>query len=226
MQSLYEQNRGLLYVLARRYRDACAQDRAVDVDDLMQAGFFGLVAAEQTFDPSAGMAWTSWAAQYIKSEMRAALGLATARRRAHTGALSLDEPLDRDDYGAATRGDLLADEGLKDAQEALERAEVASTVRGAIARIPNERQRASIEGYDLQGLSYRALGERLGTTPEQVRQARANALRALRRDKAIRALDLQTRFYAHKGLTAFRSDWTSTTEAAVLWRAEHERSRP
>ena len=44
----------LLWYLARKYAPACALDRAVDVDDLVQAGFFGLIRAKETFDESRG----------------------------------------------------------------------------------------------------------------------------------------------------------------------------
>lgn len=103
---LYAGNRGLLHTVARRYAAACQHDRAVSVEDLEQAGFFGLVKASQTFDTEGGGSWPTWAARYIHREMLKALGYrwrpstgddADGYRyrptRAHTGAYSLDAPL-------------------------------------------------------------------------------------------------------------------------------------
>ena len=53
-EEIYEQNRGLLTVLARQYEKICALDRAVSTEDLMQAGFFALVKASESFDETAG----------------------------------------------------------------------------------------------------------------------------------------------------------------------------
>ena len=56
-EALYAQNKGLLIGLARRYAGACALDRAVSVEDLVQSGFLGLVRAAQTYDGSRGRTW-------------------------------------------------------------------------------------------------------------------------------------------------------------------------
>jgi len=60
---LFRANRGLLHKFARRYARI---DTAVGIDDLMQAGYMGLVEAERTFDASKGKSWAGWAAFYIR----------------------------------------------------------------------------------------------------------------------------------------------------------------
>lgn len=63
----------------------------------------------------------------------------------------------------------------------------------------------------------------MGISIEAARCISNKAMRDLRNDKAIRLmrLDQATCFYAHKGVSAFNTDWTSVTEAAALWRIDH-----
>ena len=84
-EKLYEENKGLLRMMARRYARVCALDRAVSVEDLMQAGFVGLMRAAATFDPEAGKSWAGWARWHIRMEFESALGLRHGRfrRRRH-----------------------------------------------------------------------------------------------------------------------------------------------
>lgn len=220
---LYDQNRGLLWKLAMRYGDACARDRGVDVEDLVQAGFFGLVKARESFDPEAGKGWVSWAAWYIVREFNTALGIREGKaRRAHTGAVSLDEPLPGDEDGDSSRLDTLADESLPDPDAAIIEGEHRAAIQAAMARLRADRAEA-VQLHDLQCMTYAQVSEHMGTTVERARQLRTNAFRDLRYDRKLKmALDEETRFHTHKGVTAFLSDWTSVTEEAALWRIERQ----
>lgn len=93
-EELYRDNVRLLWYLARKYAPACALDRAVDVDDLVQAGFFGLIRAKETFDENKGKTWAGWAAWHVKREFEKTLGMREGRfASADAGAVSLDQPL-------------------------------------------------------------------------------------------------------------------------------------
>ena len=213
---LYKANKGLLYKLARRY---AAIDTAVDTDDLVQAGYLGLMEAEKTFDPCGGMSWVGWAMLSVKNAMREAVGVRTTRERAHLHTVSLDEPLS-DEEGAETRLDNLADGSIPDASSGLVEAERAATIRAAVDGLATKRSEA-IRRYYLEGQSLGETGAALGISLEGVRQARNRGLRDLRKDWRLRRLlDEETHFYRHKGVTAFNTDWTSVTESAALWRIE------
>ena len=56
-EALYEQNKGLLHTMAQRYAEACERDRAVSVEDLMQAGFLGLVEAARSESGKETLKW-------------------------------------------------------------------------------------------------------------------------------------------------------------------------
>ncbi len=226
---LYEANRGLIRLIARKYRAACERDRAVDEEDLMQVGFFALASAAQTFDPEAG-GWGHWAGYYLHKEMNEALGLRNGRiLRPDMGALSLDEPVSAEEADGATRIDLLADESLPESDEALLADEITQEVRAAIGRIPNERQQRVIAGCELDGLTYGDLAEEFGISIETVRCDRRKAFKVLQRDedlirlKRAWALGWEPTYYSYKGAGSFRADWTSAVEAAVMRLDERRR---
>lgn len=222
---LYERNIGLLHMIARRYLGACARDRAVDIDDLMQAGFLGLLSATDAWEPDRG-AWSTCATFHIRRAMASAVGLVGTRVRLHLGAMSLDAPIPGGDGEGASPLDMLAAGGLPDLDEDLLRGEIVRTVRAAVDAIPNAGQAEVIRLRGIDAMTLTATGRRMGCSPDRVRTFERQGLNALRRDKDLRQLmkayylDQDTRFYAHKGVTDFMSDWTSTTEAAALWRVE------
>ena len=224
-EALYEQNKGLVNMLARQYARACELDRAVSVEDLTQAGFFALVRAEASYDPGAGKSWAAWAAWNIRCEFNNLLGLRDGHfTRAHTGADSLDRPLDED--GCAL-SELLADESLPDTDTALLLDETRRSVREAVARMKSAEQRQAVQLHGLEGRNCRETAALMGTSPARVLRLYARGGISLARDPRLRAqlcLDERTRFHAHKGVRAFNRDWTSVTEGAALWRIE-QRSR-
>ena len=217
---LYTTNKGLLFKLARRYIHV---DPAVDTDDLVQAGYTGLVEAERTYDASKGKGWVSWATWYVKNAMQAAVGIRGTKERAHLHAVSLDAPIGDDEDGG-TLLDTLADESLPEASSGLVESERTTAVQEAVNRLESER-RETIQRYYFQRQSLAQTGEGMGLTLVETRKLRKKALNDLRRDKDIRALWLEegTRYYAHKGVRAFNTDWTSVTEAAAIWRIEQGR---
>ena len=221
---LYTENKGLLYKLAGRYSEACKYDRAVDIDDLAQAGFFGLVKAQETFDPEAGKSWVAWAAWYINNEIRNALGFRDGKpTRAHSGADSLDVPV-FDDPDGRTMLDMIEDESLQDAQEGVELAEERQAVRDAVAALKDELTRNAVRLWGLGGLTKKQTAEALNVSEKVCVSAVGRGMKQLRRDgrlrRALAYINENTRYHAHKGVRAFNLDWTSVTEAAALWRIE------
>ena len=213
---LYRQNVRLIRKMANRYRSACERDNAVDIDDLLQVGFIGLVCADKTYDATAGKSWVSWAAWYITNAMKSALGMQGAVK-AHTWATSLDAPIGDE----ITLADTLADDNLPD--DDLLRQEVVQNVREAVSGLKNDLQRQVIWLKYIDGKTATEVMEALHINVHRVRNASEYGMRNLRMNRKLRALadlDSRTRFIAYKGVEAFNRDWTSTVEAAVLWREE------
>ena len=136
-ETLYLENRRLLYHLARQYLPVLETRGDVDLDDLTQAGFFGLSEAEKTWRPQGGKSWAGWAAWYARREMEKALGVrrtAGNKRAFPAPPLSLDEPLNN---GAETaRGDLILDTRLSDHTDVLFAQGLQAAVRAAVDTLP------------------------------------------------------------------------------------------
>ena len=222
-EGLYMRNKGLLVSKARQYARACEMDRAVSQEDLVQAGFLALVRAAETYDQAGGRSWASWATWHIRREFDRALCLrGGAWTQAHSGADTLDRPMDADGGECATQGELLADDSLPDADAGLLLDELRRDVRAAMDGLKADERRA-VQLCQLEARSCRDAAEIMGVSAGKVRRLALRGCKRLSTDARLRSLadlDDRTRFHAHKGVAAFNRDWTSVTEGAALWRIE------
>lgn len=103
---LWEQNRGLLYRLARRY-EGLGRLHGLDCDDLMQCAFLALSKAVEGFQEEKGYKLTA----YLPHSMRLVLRDYTNidGRGEHPIVDSLNRPIDQEDGDAAELGDLVPD---------------------------------------------------------------------------------------------------------------------
>lgn len=194
--------------------------------------------ASQSYSADRGSSWGAWAARYIHREMLQALGYryqpmedggCYKATRAHTGAVSLDAPLSADDPDGLTLGDTLADDTAPGIDAGLNLSALQRYVRDAVDRLETRQQRCVMDLCGLQELPYSVAAARLGVSVERVRQIRARALKALRKDRLLREnaaadtdLRLRTPYYTRVSISAFNTMRTSATEKAVLWRLNHE----
>ena len=219
---LWEQTERYVVKMARKWARVLA---GVEVSDLIQSGYLGMVAAVHTFDPAKGMLFLGWLTFYLKSAFLEAAGRKTGRQMndAFHTALSLDKTVDED--GKTTLGDLVLDpeslQPFEDVEDDLWRAEVRGALNKAIAELP-EVQGAVIEQRYFQGRTLKAVGEELGVTPEMVRQHESKALCALRRPKVSRELaafiESRTPYFMSVGVGRFQSTHSSSVEEIVLLR--------
>lgn len=243
LNKLYNENKGLLWHWARRYAGLCEQMPEIDVEDLAQAGFFGLIDALQTFNADAG-AWSTWASYHIRRHMMETLGLRSAstsyrvtdehghvRRRLYKIA-SLDSPAyPSDDSCDVSLADTVPDESLPDMEERAEALDTARVVREAVAALDSPEMQRSIVEYFFKSKTFKQIADEQGETVNTIRNLCNKGLRRLRQARSIRQLsdtwiDRETRFHAHKGVTAFWSSGSSVVEDAVMWREELRGGRP
>lgn len=216
------QHYGLVCTIAKRYIPLC--DNASDMDDLMQAGFIGLMRAEGTYQPDKGK-FSSWATFYIKKELQTALGLNVPRLRAQREAVSLDAPIGEDE--ACCMGDILPDPST-DIEPKIEQTELQAAVRERVDAIEDQEAREVVRLAYLEEKGLTIAAEEMGLSYKSAKNARIRAFTALRKDPSIKALaeahglDRCTDWHYHRGLNAWRSDWMSTTETLAFWRIEQE----
>lgn len=196
---------GLIMKFAREYLPLC--DAATDFDDLVQAGRIGVMRAMATHEPGKG-AFSTWAVFHIRNEFRQLL----PRMR----PLSLDAEVGEDGVPLV---DLLPDKS-EGTETRMERQAVRETVRERVGILP-QAQRQAVTLHDLEGRSMEETAEACGKPRPLVVSLRLSAFSTLRRDRVMKelaGLDRRTNWHMHKGLQAWKSDWTSTTEALTFWR--------
>lgn len=210
---LWEQVRKLVYLRAVRVRLALGNDRLADLDDLMQAGFLGLLAAVERYDPDGGYQFTTLLGYTLKTAFAEATDWRTEKQRQNPmhRAASLDQPVDWSEPDGATLGGMLPDPDnpIEAVEDRLYRDWLRETVQGAINGLPPDERRTIQLRYD-RGLTLAEIARREGVTPMEVSRRQERAFRALC-NSLRRYKDLRTNFY---------SGGKNPVEANVLRREE------
>ena len=118
----------------------------VELDDLEQSAFIGLLKAVQTWKPKSG-AFSTWYTIQLKAVFVEAYGMRTKRTREdplNKFHLSLDTPLDEDEDGSFTIADILPDERAEAEFEDVEQRDFQQAVQAALAQLPDAQREAII----------------------------------------------------------------------------------
>lgn len=218
LETLWAQVRRFAWWRARRVLAALDGSREADMDDLMQAAFLALVAAVERYDPEKGLQLLTYYSTALKTAFAEATGWRTAKQQRDPmhHADSLDRPLDWEDEGGDTLGDLVQDPArpMEAVDNRLYRAWQRETIAGALDKLPDEQAQALRLRY-WAGLTLQQAAQASGCHLETFRQREKKALRTLRGMPEISAMgryiDLRTDFYR---------GGRNPVEANALWREE------
>lgn len=161
---------------ATRWLRAFEGSGGVELDDLEQSAFIGLLKAVQTWKPESG-AFSTWYTIQLKAVFVEAYGMRTKRTREdplNKYHLSLDMPLDENEDGNFTIADVLPDEAAEAAFGDIERMDFQQAVQAALAQLTDAQRDAIISEFWL------------GQKPDA--KARREAIRALRHPRIRKPL--------------------------------------
>ena len=161
---------------ATRWLRAFESSGGVELDDLEQSAFIGLLKAVQTWKPESG-AFSTWYTIQLKAVFVEAYGMRTKRTREdplNKYHLSLDTPLDENEDGSFTIADVLPDEAAEEAFEDVEQRDFQQAVQAALAQLTDAQRDAIISEFWL------------GQKPDA--KARREAIRALRHPRIRKPL--------------------------------------
>lgn len=201
---LWEINKGLLrsmfwkwYPSHREQADA----HGLTVDDFEQEGYFAVQYAAQTYDPAQG-SFAGWLWQAMKRQIQQAL--TNGHRLNITGpdgktittsadplnhCTSLDVPMDAENDGSATLGDLQADPAadgeMQDVEERIYTEELHAALDEALHKL-TEREEMVIRGRFYEQKTLKEIAADAGTSLERVRQITSSAFRHLRGNTRLR----------------------------------------
>ena len=190
-------------------------------DDFEQEGYFAVQYAAQTYQPEAG-SFSNWLGQAMQRQIDRALtgahrrSLTDADGKQHTVSAdplnhcaSLDTPLDEDDSGASTLGELQPDPAAASAMQAAEDAIFQEQLHAALEEALHkltEREQAVIRGKYYAGKTVRQISEEQGLTIGQVNTAKTSAFSKLRRNPRLlrwREETIQRRAWHGTGFSAW-----------------------
>lgn len=112
-------------------------------------------------------------------------------RRVGLKASSLDRPVDADDSGSVTLGELLAGEGVPAPSRSIEQEDLRGQLEVALAELPVRQADVLrwVFGFDGgEPLTLKEIGDRMEITTERVRQLRDKAIRKMRTGMPLDAL--------------------------------------
>ena len=220
---LWELNKGLLRSMFWKWypaHKAQADAHGLTADDFEQEGFFAVQHAAQTYDPAQG-AFTTWLTAAMQRQIQRTLTNGHARNvtgedgRQHTTSAdllnhctSLDVPLDDEDGGSATLGDLKEDATAAAELDAVEdklfQEQLHSALEEALAKL-TDREADVLRRRYYQQQPLREVGEAYGVAWSRAQQVEKAAMRKLRRNPALcRFHDEVIQHHAYRG-TSFGS---------------------
>ena len=177
-----------------------ADNAGLSFDDLVQEGYFAVDYAAKHYSAEQGSFTT-----YLSYALHSQIGKATCGehkrsvttedgRRVAVSAnplnncTSLDAPLDSDDDGSSTRGDLIEDpaasQAFQQAEETIYNHELHDALEKALSKVP-EREADVLRHRYYDGKSLRAIGEELGVTRSRVQEIERRGIRRLQHDSPL-----------------------------------------
>lgn len=107
LPQLWEQVRRFIAMLANRYYKKYGNKNGCELDDLIQSGYFALIAAVKYYKPEKGFKFTSYLGLTLKNAFNEALGIRSSKQDRLDYCTSLDAPIGED--GDTTLIDMIGD---------------------------------------------------------------------------------------------------------------------
>lgn len=188
---LWEQVRRFIKQRAMIYYNRFGDNKhGIEVDDLIQQGYFAVLEAVKYYSPEKGYAFTTYLTKTLKKAFRTAAGIRTKKRDMLDYALSLDEPVGGEDEDI-TLLDLVADitpgNTPDDYIENVYNQELRHALDKAL-EVVSEKQREIVYLHYYFGLSLRQIAEATNTSFENVSEKEYNAFLRIRRSRQGRIL--------------------------------------
>lgn len=205
----------------RLHKESCTR-KGVELWDIKQASYTAFLDAIKAYKPESGNKFTSYLNYPFKNAVNELLGLRTSRtvNEPLNNSTSLDKPIDESSDGdVISLLDTIADDTSLDFIDNMETNAVGDTVRSVVDTLP-EQYRSVIQAHYWEGLTLRAIADRLSVSCENVRAREAKAMRMLRSNKIMRLLykDMQQ----HNHFCSFSWFRTSPEYFTMLKRLDHK----
>lgn len=222
MAELWDQVRGFVAERAHRIMPALEGRADVEIDDLIQSGYFALVAAVAAYRPGEAE-FLTYLGYHLKTAFAETTRFRSLREQRETKAavLSLDAPLGGDEGEGLTIGDRLQDPGgeaqLEDVEDRIWLDQLQKAMVAALQELPEDQRDLLLQRY-WDSKTRKDLAQILGVSIENVRQRELKALQTLRKPSTARQLRpyYDFDFYTGTGLGAFRNSGMSIQDRYLI----------
>ena len=242
---LWEINKGFLNRMFWQWyskNKPVADAAGLTLEDFDQEAFFAVQRAAQHYDPAKGT-FTNLLGYYVQSQIRAATCGEHARviatedgRRVAVSAnplnecSSLDAPLDADDEGSSTRGEIIEDpaasQAFQSAEDEIYHEELHDALEEALSKLA-DREADVLRRHYYNGQGLKDIGQDIGVHAERVRQIEAGVFRKLRKSPQLtrwRDEVISTRAWRRTGFGAW-DRYGSVQERTVEYLEKKEEER-
>jgi len=224
LADLWEQNTGIIrikaYSLYNQYRTHCASS-GVELEDILQISYFALCDAVAAYQAEGEYKLLSYLKFPLLKHFKVLLGISTSKREPLNQSVSLNEVMGGDD-GDNEHIDMLIDPASSDPFNQTEadifNVELHDTLEKSISKLPVTRA-AAVRGRYLEGKTQGQIATELGISRQRIHTFEREALRKLRKEKALQAFReeiMANLAYKGTGLTKFRETGESSVERAVI----------
>lgn len=160
----------------------------IEMKDLMQEGYIGLIEAAKRYDPDAGVKFDSYAGWWVRKYVREyiirhgqTVSLPFKTRDYHRSAtLDMNRPLYQEENGPVRFADLLTDGSTPETERI--RQEEHQRLNEAIDKLSAREQQIirQIYGIDCEAVPMKELAKKMGLSHDRVKKLHARCVRKLR----------------------------------------------
>lgn len=205
--------RGFINLLALKHRYIIQERAYVDVEDLIQCGYFAMLKAVEAYDSTKGCKFVSFIVFKYKNEIYKLIGAKKTKCSYIFPPFtsSLNATVENDDHETELV-DMLEDENAESIETDYEKKEMQRIVRAAVGRLPELERNVIQEIYFNERAKTEIADGRHYKDQFAVTRAEDRALHILRKDKTLQAL--HTAYF--KNMPRQKDIFKSSAEEAVI----------
>lgn len=220
MGELWEQIEKFIAWKAQRIMAMVDESHTIEVADLIQSGYFALVAAVKSYK-AGGAPFLKWLSLHLKTAFAETVGYRTVRAQKDPihSALRIDQPFEGE--SGATFGEMLQDATASATMETIEdglwHTQLHDALEAALDSIPPQYSEVIRKRY-YDGKALKEIADEKGRTMERVRQLESQGLQQLRKSEYACNLRpfYEFDFYCSTGLQTFRNTGLSVQEQYLI----------
>lgn len=229
---LWEQVKRLVIKIIYKYLPKDGSTNRVELDDLIQAGFIGMLGAVKDFTPSEGFTFSTFLNHHLANEANKALCRRSNKQKLDplNDAVSMDKPILSSTGENLTLADTLQDASTAyiydDLIDDLAKHQDCQKILEQVKKLLEPMDQDFFTDKYTQGLTAPAIAEKHSIEESKVKNSIVKSLHKIRYSKTVRVMakereremDHQTNFYAGKGLKGFNTTFSSAVEDIAILR--------